>query len=203
MNERSIFSQKLIKLEHQPDFPRADLNTNNADMLKYVLGSEEGVVAHGEHLKPFHSYIHSIADRALKMSGVKTRYSEDELVAFSQGFASFEAINLLVRPPRLFNMQAAQKRVQHLLLSPEFDPFELEAAELLGTADDYASRIAHFSPEIELSERQHKWQQDLPNTHDVIVEIGERRHETMEQLHARTAGAHIAYQLVAKDLDEV
>lgn len=201
MNELFIPKKNIAKLEHQPEFPLSDLTGNNTDMLKYVLGSDQGLAAQGDHLKPYQRYIHLIADYALKMSGVKTRYSEDELTAFSHGFASFETINSMVHPPRIYNMNIAQKKVRQLLLPPELDPFELEVSELLGTSDSYLPQTVVFTPELELAERQNDWQQKLPNAFDVIVDLGEKRQETMKQIHARTAGAHIAYQLATEDLD--
>lgn len=201
MTELYIPRNNIVKLEHQPEFPQADLTEDNADMLKHVLGSSSGLVAQGEHLKPYQGYIHLIADYALKLSGAETRYSEDELDAFSQGFASFETINIMVHPPRLYNIALAREKVRELLLPPELDPFELEVAELLGTPVDQSLQVGTFVPELELAERQNVWQQKLPNAFDVIVDLGEKRHETMEQIHARTAGAHIAYQLAAEEPD--
>lgn len=199
----AIPKEKIVKLERQDEFPQTDLTEDNADMLKFHLRSEHGLIAQGNHLRPYQGYLHLIADYALKMSGVKTRYSEDELVAFSHGFASFETINLMVHSPRLYNIHTAQKKVRQLLLPPELDPFELEVAELLGTSDELDAQSVMFIPEIELAERHSGWQQKLPNTFDVIVDLGEKRSETMEQIHARTAGAHMAYQLATEDLDAV
>lgn len=201
MKELYIPKKTVATLQHQFEFPLFDLTDSNADMLKYVLSHDDGTSAHGEYLQPHQTYIHLIADYALKLCNVKTRYSEDELAAFSQGFASFEAINIMVHPPRIYNITTAQKKVRRLLMAPNIDPFELEAAELLGTADTYLPEETVFIPEVELAERQGEWQQKLPNTFDVIVNLGERRHETMEQIHARTAGAHIAYQLATEELD--
>lgn len=201
MEKLILPNKNVVKLEQQPEFPRTDLNSNNTDMLKYILAESSGLESQSEHLIPYQGYIHQIADYALKMSGVNTRYSEDELAAFSRGFASFETINLMVHPPRLYDIQTAQRKVRQLFLPPEHDPFELEAAELLGTADTYQPQATAFFPEIELAERQNQWHEKLPNTLDVIVDLGEKRHETMEQIHARAAGAHIAYQLASEELD--
>lgn len=201
MNELYTPPHHIATLKHQPEFPHTDLTEDNAEMLKHVLQSSAGMIAQGEHLKPYQGYIHLIADYALRLSGVKTRYSEDELVAFSHGFASFETINLMVHPPVIYNTHHAQRKVRQLLLPPELDPFELEVAELLGTTDSYITPETMFIPEIEIAERQQAWQEKLPHTFDVVVELGERRHETMEQIHARTAGAHIAFQLASEELD--
>lgn len=201
MSELITPKRHVVKLDHQPAFPQTDLTESNTDMLKFILASSKGMEAQGEHLKPYQGYIHLIADYALKLSGIKTRYSEDELVAFSQGFASFETINMMVHPPRLYDTQIAQQKVRKLFVPPELDPFELEVAELLGTTDSYQPEPIIFAPELELAERQSDWSQNLPNTFDVVVNLGEKRRETMEQIHARTAGAHIAYQLATEDLD--
>ena len=201
MAELYFPKNNVIKLEHQPQFPKSDLSDNNANMLPHILNSSEGLVAQGDHLRPYQGYIHLIADYALKLSGVKTRYSEDELISFSQGFASFETINLMVHPPRIYDIHTARKKVTKLFMPPQLDPFELEVSKILGTADSYQAEQAIFTPEIELAERQQDWSQKLPNTFDVIVDLGDKRHETMEQIHARTAGAHIAYQLATEDLD--
>lgn len=201
MNEFYIPNKHIAKLEQQPEFPQSDLTIENADMLKYVLRSSHGLVAQGEHLQPHQGYIHLIANYALKLSGIKTRYSEDELAAFSHGFAAFETINMMVHPPHIYDIRLAQKKVRQLLLPPELDLFELEVAELLGTSDDYAVQEPLFIPELEIAERQNVWQENLPNAFDVIVDLGEKRRETMKQIHARTAGAHIAYELASEDLD--
>ncbi|MDN5275803.1 MAG: hypothetical protein JWN33_452 [Candidatus Saccharibacteria bacterium] len=52
----------------------------------------------------------------------------------------------------------------------------------------------HFA-DFELSKRMKNWPNDYPNTHIVITTIGLRRKETMNELRARTIGAHIAFEL--------
>lgn len=201
MGELYIPTRHVIKLGLQHEFPKIDLSDDNTKVFKTILTSEEGIEAQGKYLEPFQGYIHLIADYALKMSGIKTRYSEDELTAFSQGFASFETINALVHPPRIYDIQTAQKKVRKLFIPPQLDPFDLQIAQFLEAPDEPVTTGAVFIPEIELAERQATLPQKLPNTFDVIVELGEVNNETMPQIHARTAGAHIAYQLATEDLD--
>jgi hypothetical protein len=201
MSELFLPKNTLIKLDEQPEFPRTDLNENNTEMLKHVLHSHEGLIAQGNHLRPYQGYIHMIADFALKASGIKTRYAEDELQAFSQGFATFETIHIAVHPPQVYDIAIARKKVQKIFMPPALDPLDIELAEMTGTPGPVFPEGTVFSPELELAERHGRWTTQLPNTFDVIVSLGERQRETMEQIHARTAGAHIAYQLATEDLD--
>lgn len=196
--------RSVIKLEMQPDFPNEDLNQSNTSMLKHIIGKEAGVATEAERLQVDQRYVHLIADQALKVMGIKTRYAEEELYAFSHGFASFETINDMVHPPRLYNMQAAQTQVQRLFVDCR-ESFEREMEELLtfnGEMPIAAQSTRDLAnPELALADRHTAWVHDYPNTHDVIVELGEQRDETMPQIHARTAGAHLAYTLQHQELD--
>lgn len=193
----------LIKLEIQPDFPRADLTENNADMLKELLirgSGHEGLDAHAEQLEAAQRYIHLIGNRAMAFLGVKTRYDEDELRSFSHGFASLETISAVVQPPRVYDIQAAMRAVHEIFVDTT-DGIELEHKELLlaTTEGREPQPIVRERPlvDVELADRHTAWAQQNPNTYDVIVEIGSQKSEKVRQIHARTMGAHVAYLLQA------
>lgn len=94
-----------------------------------------------------------------------------------------------------------------LLLGIRQSNLEQELAELIENNGDIAGTQTAIPSadmiEFELADRQGQWMETHPHTHDVVIEIGEKRDETLPQLHSRTAGAHFAYQLQHQDLDDV
>lgn len=203
MSELHIPNKRLIKLELQPDFPAVDLNDNNTHMFKQILRTEDGLAAYSEQLQDKQRYIHMIADRALNIMGIKTRYEQGELAAFSRGFASFETINDIVHPPRAYDIKTASARVAELLIDTR-DSLEIEMELLITTpADATPPPFTRDKPtaEFELADSQQTWTQNYPNTYEVIVDLGDKQEENMRELHARTAGAHLAYRLQQRDLD--
>lgn len=204
MNELYVPISHIIKLQLQPDFPQEDLSDDNVEMLDFQLSKDEGLTAYAEQLQHHQRQIHLIADRALKVLGIKTRYAEGELFAFSHGFASFETINDLVHPPRLYNMQLARSRVEQLFVDTR-SFFEIEFEELQRSLDENRDMlpVSHDrpAPELELANRHNILPNNHPNTYGVILKLGETRDESMAQLQARTAGAALAYSFQTEDLD--
>ena len=209
MNELYLPKKHFIKLEPQPLFPHTDLSDDNTDMLKEILvnnnDSKSGLQAQGERLSKAQRYIHYVADLALKLSGIATRYDEDELAAFSHGFGTFEAINMIMKPTRMHNMEAARQAVHELFVDTS-DGVELEHKELLLATREQREplpvRRERPFVEAELAERRAKWMEERPNTYDVIVEVGTKHSESMRALQARAMGAAIAHQLEVGKLDE-
>lgn len=196
--------QPVIKLEMQPDFPTEDLNSANSDMFKYILSNEAGVSSEARRLEDYQRHAHLVADHTLKIMGIKTRYAEEELSAFSHGFATFETINAMVHPPRLYDMDIATAQTAKLFVDCR-DSIEREHIELLAHNGEVPvmSLYSRDMPnvELEMADRQSIWTQAYPNTHDLIIQIGETRGETIAQLQARTAGAHLAFTLQHAELD--
>lgn len=195
--------RRIIKLELQPQFPAVDLNEDNAQSIKHILSNEGGLDTYSDTLQHEQRYIHMVADQALKIIGIKTRFEQTELAAFSHGFASFETINDMVHPPRLYDIDTARKQVANLFVDTR-DSLDIEIEELLLPYGDSKNTVINrdkFAPEFELADSQKEWEQSYPNTYEVIIEIGEKRDENMRQLHARTAGAHLAYKLQQQNLD--
>lgn len=208
MSELHLPKHHLIALEPQPFFPYTDLSDDNSDMLREILAhgnaARTGLQAQSEHLAEAQRYIHYIADFALKLSGIATRYDEDELAAFSHGFATFETINIVVKPTGMYDMAAARRAV-HQLFVDSTDGTELELQEMIAAARE-GRDIQEISrdralADIELAERHAAWAERQPNTYDVVVNVGARRGETIRALHARTMGAAIAYTLETGALD--
>lgn len=204
MSELYIPKPHVIKLEMQPNFPQEDLNNDNTEVLDFQLQQDKGLTVYSEQLQHHQRQVHLVADRALKALGIKTRYAEEELFAFSHGFASFEVINDLVHPPRLYNMQLARQRVEKLFVDTR-DFFEIELEEferslVEGRAPLPVSRD-RLAPELELANRHSVLANSRPNTYGVILKLGETRAESMAELQARTAGANLAYSFQSEDLD--
>lgn len=198
MSELHLPSVELVHFELQPDFPKEDLSKNNAQMFAYQFKSEAGLDAYAEQLQYHQRYIHAIADRALKVLGIKTRYAEEELLSFSHGFASFEAISDVVHPPRAYNISLARECVQQLFVDTR-DFLDIEYEELIRAAQEDRDPLPvardYATPEFELSNRHNILPEQFPNTYDVIIGIGESRNESMAQLQSRATGALLAYLL--------
>lgn len=208
MSELHIPRKEVIQLEPQPFFPYTDLTNKNSQALSELLTRSNtmrhGLQAQGEHLEPAQRYIHMLSDLALKATGVATRYDETELRAFSHGFATFELVNMTLKPTQLYDAQAARSAVSKLFAdtrsSDELEFEELIIADREGR-DPLAIHRDRPLVEIELAERHAKWAKQQPNMYDVMVTVGERRGETIRALQARTMGATIAYQLETGALD--
>ncbi len=204
MNTYGHQNREIIKLELQHDFPQVDLTANNAKVLDFQLQNSAGLDAYADQLQHHQRQIHLVADRALKILGVKTRYAEEELLAFSHGFASFETINDLVHPPRIYDLSIARLRVEQIFIDTrDFFEIELEEFERSLIEDRPVMPVTRDrpAPELELANRHSILSTHHPNTHDVLLGIGESRHESLSQLQARLAGAQLAYSLQSKDLD--
>lgn len=168
---------QLIVLETQPDFPGCDLTENNATYIKNLLTHEPGLEAHAEQLQAMQRPIHHLATWALRTQHVQIDYSPAEYKAFSRGFTDFEIISDLVTPPVAYDTAHAASRAQRLFIDNE--------------------AIADF----EIGGRIAVWPEQRPNTYDTIVALGTLRDESMKQLHARIAGAVIAFELQRPALD--
>lgn len=168
---------QLIVLETQPDFPGCDLTENNATYIKNLLAREPSLEAHAAHLQTMQRPIHDLATWALRSQHREVDYSPAELQAFSRGFTDFEVIADLVTPPAVYDTAHAASRTRQLLVDNE--------------------AIADF----EVGGRIAVWPEQRPNTYDTIVSLGTLRDESMKQLHARIAGAVIAFELQRPALD--
>jgi len=104
----------LIRLKMQPNFPMEDLTDDNKEFIDYTLRHESGFEPYYRDLEKSQRYVHYIADQALRESGITTRYDEDEYSAFTQGFATFDVINILVHPPRPYDAGLAVASIRRL-----------------------------------------------------------------------------------------
>lgn len=125
MTNLHIPKRHIIRLEMQPHFPMEDLSSDNTEVLKYMLSNEAGLAAYTDQLKDHQRYIHFIANRALRMLGIRTQYTPAELYAFSHGFAGFETIGDLVHEPRAYSYEPAVSRVAQFFVDTR-DLFEIE-----------------------------------------------------------------------------
>lgn len=194
----------IISLQMQPNFPHEDLSDNNTAILEYILQTDDGLDAHAERLQHSQRQIHLIANRALQILGIKTRYAEEELLSFSRGFAGFEIINDLVHPPRTYDMSLARHRVEKLFIDTR-DFFELQLEEFYHSQSEHRPFVTvtrdRPAPELELANQHTTLARNLPNTYGVLIQLGTAHNENMAQLQTRTMGAQLAHSLQASDLD--
>lgn len=224
MNNESTPKLHIIQLNKQPLFPMEDLNTDNAEVLKYVLANEPGVDVYSRQLEKSQHYLYRVANRALRMLGVQSTYSPGELRAFSHGFAGFEVISDLVHEPRAYAVAPAAGRVAEFLVnSANVTDSYIDDDEITETIGEGSYRmlltprmedalkgipslpidgqIGHDATEPEklFTTRHAILPQKYPNTYDVIVSMGEARNETIAQLQLRVAGAGLARTLQTND----
>lgn len=165
---------EFIHLSAQPNFPSEDLTDSNAEVLSHILSDESGLEVHARSLETHQCGIYHVAQRALSDAGIRLRYDEDELAAFSKGFTTFETISALVQPPRAYDVVTASRRALHLLVMPD---------------------LPEAAVDIEVATRFETWQKTQPNTDEVITRLGIVKGESARQITARKAGAMIAYEL--------
>lgn len=231
---------RIMRLHNQPDFPTVDLDPDNTEMLKYILGRNKGLEAYAAHIQEAQRVIHQIANRAAVLLGMHTRYNPAELQSFSHGFAGFDTISDLVHPPRVYTFLAANERVAHYLVDTRSEVL-MAAEEILSETRDeelveeeseviriddgeeYAKYRMELTPAMEdslrgvpttvvaggdrmlanpeklFTEFSHVLPEQLPNTFDVVVHMGEVRGESGVQLQMRIAGAGLARTLQTLD----
>lgn len=186
----------VIKLESQPFFPGEDLSRSNADILRFTLPREPGLQAYANILKPYQIGIFTMASRAINLCGITLRYDEDELQAFSEGFATFVTIATTVKPPRAIEVYDS-KRAQDLLFVDATTRAALEDSvreySPSGQSPDFSDAMA----DMRLADSFAQWEQRQPITDSVIVTLGRHAQNSELQLAARRMGANVAYQLAA------
>lgn len=151
----------------QPGFPNDDLTEVNASHVEYMLHHDRVSDAYADMLRGSLRQLHTLGHSALSICGIEVEYSEKEYDSFCAGFAALEFTRTLVAGTQ-YDGGLAVANTKDLLID---------------TGD-----IAEF----ELADRYDAWMKTHPQTFGTMANIGAARGETMQQLHARTIGAHVA-----------
>lgn len=165
---------RLQAIERQPDFPDCDLTERNASVLPHVL-EKAGIEGYARFLEHHQQSIYTLSVQALEILGIKPvtsidDFSPEEYRSFTEGFATFEAFQMAVQQKRYDENRAIQ-RTQLLYV------------------------VSEPIADLELSQRVGHWLVERPNTEAALVETGDMKGESLEQLRARTLGAQIAFEL--------
>lgn len=110
-----------------------------------------------------------MARLTLWLRNIEINDAPQEYQSFTHGFASYELIQTIVTGTAYDTALAAQRAHKHL--------------------------ITNTVPELDAAERSASWPFERPNLYGAITASGEVRGETMAQLHARTVGAQLAFEL--------
>jgi len=162
---------KLIVLEPQPDFPGEDLTDHNAEIIGgYYLQHTPGLRGEAERLYDHQRTLFELAHLSLLLRGITIDNAPTEYRSFVQGFACYELIQTLVTSSAYDIDRGALRADLHLINSLN-------------------------APFIEIAERSVLWPFERPNTFRAIVMAGEALEESEAQLHARTIGAQLAFEL--------
>lgn len=175
-----VSAPHLYALERQPDFPDCDLTERNASVLPHVL-EKAGVEGYARFLEKHQQSIYSLSVQALEILGIKPvtsidDFSPEEYRSFTEGFATFEAFQMAVQQKRYDEHRAIQRA--HMLYI-----------------------VSEPIADLELSQRVGHWLEERPNTEAALIETGDMKGESLEQLRARTLGAQIAFELQRPILD--
>ena len=170
----------LQSLERQPDFPDCDLTEKNASVLPHVL-EMAGVEGYARFLERHQQALYALSVQALGILGIKPvtsidSFSPEEYRSFTEGFAIFEAFQMAVQQKRYDENKAIQRA--HMLYI-----------------------VAEPVADLEFSQRIGHWLAERPNTETALIETGDIKGESLEQLRARTLGAQIAFELQRPMLD--
>jgi hypothetical protein len=160
---------KLIVLEQQPDFPSEDLSEHNADMLRYYLRTEAGLDAEVTRLFVHQRTLFEMARLTLWLRNIDIDDAPQEYHSFTHGFAAYEMIQSVVTGA----------------------PYDISLAAQHVNTD----LINNSMPANEVAKRSALWPFEKPNLYGTITAVGDARGETMAQLHARTIGAQLAFEL--------
>ena len=191
--------KSFLHLQLQPNFPDEDLSEQNATILKYML-RESGISTQASSLEKHQYGAFQLAQRVLKITGVSLRYSQDELQAFSHGFATYEVISDVVRPPGRFDITRASANANNTLLGKDLT-IEIVPEEGILSKDQLVmlETLRSDLVDLNMAEQFGKWQRQQPEADGVVVALGDHRRESLRQLQARRIGAHIAYELRTSD----
>lgn len=163
-----------FSIQPQPAFPVEDLHDDNVPWARYYLtetpASGAFAEAAGEHLRLVHLAAHN------SLVGLKRKlgYTPEEYGSFCAGYAAFDLISNLVNPQFQARYFPTDK-VTQAFLDPE-------------------------STELFLGARHELWQTIYPNIDRVMLGVGLQQRETDAQLHTRTIGAHVAWELQSTNL---
>ena len=160
-----------------------------------MLANEPGVDAYGKNLEQSHYYIYAVANRAMRMMGIQTTHSPQELRAFSHGFAGFETMSDLVHEPRMYATAPAARRAAELLIDTRsLSDIEREA-KLATPADDDDEIIGEGPHRLLLTPAMHDALRGIPSLpygeatgHDKrdIEAVFTERHTLLAQKYPRT-----------------
>lgn len=186
--------EHIIHLQEQPDFPTVDLSSDNAEILKVILkAGDSGLDTRARELYDVQRNIYHLACSALHLLGVKMGNEPRELYAFSHGFVSFDTINDLVHKPRVYQARPALAFASKYLVDTR-SLFDIDMDQnIFGNIVTDGSTHDRANADVALAERHNILAENYPNTYDVLVTLGEYRRESMQQIHARIAGAGIAH----------
>lgn len=200
--------EPLVRLTPQPDFPAVDLSDDNADVFKYILSVDQGSEAHAIDLEEYQRQVHLVATWALRFAGLKPQYSYGEYRAFTQGFATFEAMSDTVRAQHdttaklvigsAYDEQTARKRAHELFIGEVEDVIAEDDGEIVCiTVEERERQIQLGNPMVDftLGEMYSSWPNERPNTHAVIVDTAPSSYASLHEIRARVMGARVAYAL--------
>lgn len=166
----------LITLESQPDFPGRDLTDKNAEMIgAYYLPNTPGIELEARRLQQYQRQLFESALIAFALTDmpVKVESSPETYAPFTEGFASYELIQLLVTSSA-YNTERSISRLEALYLGVAM---------------------------IDMPARIEAWPDIRPNTYRAVLGRGVGKGETIEQLQARALGAQVAFELQRPILD--
>jgi hypothetical protein len=166
----------LITLEEQPDFPASDLSDMNAEMIgEYYLPHTPGLEQEARRLQLYQRQLFEAALIAFALTNMPVRLesSPDTYIPFTEGFASYELIQLLVTSSA-YDVERAVSRFQALYLSAGI---------------------------VDLPARIETWPDVRPNIYRTVLSPGIGQGASNAQLHARALGAQIAFELQRPILD--
>lgn len=203
------FSKPFHKLEQQPDFPAVDLTKSNAHVLTYMLKTDFGSEAHADDLKESQRQLHLVATKALRTLDLAPNYDENEYQAFTQGFATLEAVADIVRSrgnegEKVFlapeyNMDLAVRRTEDLFVGKPNIGFAQKNGRLsiATTNHEIEKQIQEGNPlaPYDLGAMYDSWCNERPNTYSVILDSVPDTYPTLREVRARIMGARVAYQL--------
>lgn len=175
----------LLTLELQPDFPHSDLLPQNAAVIPHLLENEASIRLRTEQLTTTQRRLLETTCNALLALGVDCTESPQTLEAFSWGFATFETVALLVRPPEVYDVAAAARQFAPFAEASRLDLVESKTIPL-GSVETNAAFL--------LSETIARFPREAPGTARVLARLGRRCRTTIE-LEAFTSGGAIARHL--------
>ena len=181
-----------LRIDIQPEFPACDLTVENAQAVPAVIDTRS-IEARAYQLESDQTGIYSLAHHAVELfQNQKLHTSSEALRKFSEGFATYEMIDMLVTTPHVYDVEMAAARIQMFY-----------TRHLVSGSNPNAPIESFFDECAELSNRMQMFPFIRPQLFRSLGQIAERLDTPQETRLLFAVGAQVGFELQRPSLDRL